>query len=526
MKRKDLPLGVQNFEIMRTGNFVYVDKTKWIYKLLQRNQAFYFMSRPRRFGKSLLVSTFASLFEGKKELFEGLWIAENTDYSWDKHPVVVIDFNGICNRTPEELETDLLDLIDEIFKKHGLSVVQETTSLSRRFRNLITSLYEKYNQPVAILVDEYDKPIISHIGKDEELSSIAKRNRDILKQLFGVLKDYEVEKCLRFVFITGVSKFARVSIFSDLNNLSDLTMLPPYGVLLGYTREELTESFLPYIEELADTHNISVDTCFDKMKTWYNGYRFTKLMDNVYNPFSILSVLINQDFKNYWFETGTPTFLVNLIKENDYPVDSLEYISLDEETFSSYDIDDLRIEALLFQTGYLTITGYDDIFYTLNYPNQEVKASFLKFFYHHMVSIKSSGTKDSFKLLAKYLRLEELEDFVDTVNTILSSITYQQIAKQDEAYFHTVFYLMLSATGVDVLTEVLTSRGRMDMAVFFPDKIYIIELKCNKSAAHGIEQIKKQGYPDRYKADGKRIILGGINFDTDKREIVDWKFEE
>ena len=239
-----------------------------------------------------------------------------------------------------------------------------------------------------------------------------------------------------------------------------------------------------------------------------------------------MCVFANKRFQNYWYETGTPTFLLNLIKSQDYPIPEVEKLELDESSFSTYEIENLRIEALLFQTGYLTIAGHDEYFYTLDYPNQEVKSSFMKNLYDLFTEIKSLRTKNSFKLLAKYLKEEKSEEFISTVNTILESITYHQLAGQDEPFYHTVFYLMLSASGVEVLTELLTSLGRIDIAVFFEDKIYVIELKCNQDAEAAIRQIKEKKYADKYKAHGKRIILIGINFDTEKRELTDWKMEE
>jgi hypothetical protein len=256
---------------------------------------------------------------------------------------------------------------------------------------------------------------------------------------------------------------------------------------------------------------------------WYNGYTFSEEGESVYNPFSILNVFHIKKFKNYWFDTGTPTFLVNLITENNYPIIDIESLLVDEQSFTTYDIDQLKIESLLFQTGYITIKKYDGVLFKLGYPNQEVKQSFIKFLYQRCVEIPDSTTRDTFLLLPKYLKECEYEKFTEIVNQILSSIPYNHIANQDESYYHTVFYLILAASGVEVLTEVLTSQGRIDIAVFFETTIYIVELKCNQSADKAIAQIKNKKYPDKYKNGGKTIKLMGINFDTQKREITDWK---
>lgn len=524
MVPKKLPLGIQDFEKMRTGNYIYVDKTEYIYNLVKSPLSYNFFSRPRRFGKSLLVSTLKCLFEGKRELFEGLWISEHSPYAWEPHPVVKIDLNEIDNSSADSLERDILKQLDELFEEHDLPTTIE--SIPVKFTHLIRALEKKYKQSVAVLIDEYDKPIISHLGKGEKALQIADENRSVLKKLFGVLKGQSVSGILRFVFLTGVSKFARVSVFSDLNNLNDLTMLPKYASLLGYSPDELKENFASHITGLAEELGIPRDACLAKMKFWYNGYRFTQKDEKVYNPFSILNVLDNRIFKNYWFESGTPSFLVNLIKEQNYPVPMLEQLEIRESVITQYDIENLTLEPLLFQTGYLTIKGQIGRLFRLSYPNQEVKNSFTDYLYETMVKTGDSNIKNKFTYLADYLAEERLEDFIETVNIILASITYQQISGKDEAYYHTIFYLMLSASGVEIQTEILTSRGRIDIAVFYPGKIFIIELKCNLSADQAIAQIKKMGYPKKFASEGKRIILMGINFDTAKREAVEWKTEE
>jgi len=524
MAEKFLPVGIQNFQKMRQGNFVYVDKTEYIYQLVRPPQAFYFLSRPRRFGKSLMVSTLDYLFQGRKDLFKGLWIKEHTDWEWKKHPVVTIDFNRINHDSPDNLKISILFKLKQVAKSHQIEI--DSPFISDFFATLILKLDDKYGQPVIVLIDEYDKPIISHLGKGVEELEIAKQNRDILKQFFGVLKEQDVSGALRLVFITGVSKFSRVSIFSDLNNLLDLSMISQYSALLGYSELELERDFNAYIQKLANDLKISYSQCLQNLQIWYNGYRFTKADEKVYNPFSILNVLENKDFRNYWFETGTPSFLVNLIKEKNYPIADIENLKLDEDTFTTFDLERLRLEALLFQTGYITIENYDGIFYMLNYPNQEVKKSFLKYLYSELAGIEDSTLRDSYKIIADQLQKNDLDGFIKTVNAILSSIPYTQIANQDEAYYHTIFYLMLSASGVLVLTEVLTSKGRTDIAVEFSDKVYVIELKCNQNADKAIAQIKEKNYADKYRASGREIYLVGINFDTSVREITDWKTEK
>jgi hypothetical protein len=490
-------------------------------------QAFYFLSRPRRFGKTLLVSTFKALFESKKELFKGLWI-ENSDWPWQPHPVVQIDFNGIKASEAKLLERSLSLELDRIAKSHDLALTADL--LANKFVELCLAMHAKYRQEIVVLIDEYDKPIITHLGHGEAGLQAAKQNRAVLKEFFGVLKQAEVSAVLRFVFITGVSKFSQVSIFSDLNNLEDLSTHADYAELLGYTEDELANYFKGYIARLARENGLSEESCWGDLKTWYNGYRFSRKDTKVYNPFSVLNVLKSRSFKNYWFESGTPSMLVNLIKEKNYPILDLENLQVRETTFSTYDLENLKLDALLFQTGYVTIHDCDAALFRLGYPNQEVKTAFLSFLYDNLVEIVNTGVKEQFSRLHQYLAEEALAQFIETVNAILASIPYTQISGQaapagNEQYYHTAFYLMVAASGALVLTEPLSSLGRMDIAVEFKDKVYVIELKCNQSADAAIRQIREKRYHEKYLQSGRRIHLLGINFSTAERRIVDWRME-
>jgi hypothetical protein len=521
MARKKLPIGIQSFETMIEKNHVYVDKTAYIYRLVEEGM-FYFLSRPRRFGKSLLVSTLKALFEGRKELFKGLWI-ENSDWPWQPHPVVAIDFNGVDATNVTLLEKSLASSLNLSARLHGLTLHEEI--LTRKFVELFVVLHDKYQRPAVVLIDEYDKPIVTHLGKGEAGLQAARENRETLKKFFGVLKEIEVSERLRFVFITGISKFSRVSIFSELNNLQDLTMHADYADLAGYTQTELESCFGERIAEFARRRQTTPEQILLLLRSWYNGHRFTKQALQVYNPFSILNVLSEYDFKNFWFETATPSFLVNLIKERDYPIPNLENLQVQEMAFSTYELENLQLEALLFQTGYLTIQDYDGIFYRLGYPNQEVKTAFLDYLYHSLVAISNTTLKAQYKRLHQYLAQEDLEQFIETANAILSAIPYPQIGGQDEPYYHTVFYLMLSASGVLVHTQPLSSHGRVDIAVEFKDKVYVVELKCNQSAAEALRQIRQKRYGEKYAQSGRKILLLGINFDTHERTIKDWRLE-
>jgi hypothetical protein len=524
---KFLPLSVNDFPQMITGNFVYVDKTRYVYEMARVPQAYYFLSRPRRFGKSLLVSTLGALFEGRKELFEGLWIA-NSDWQWQKHPVVEIDFNGIKVTDADSLEKSLLLTLDRIAKAHGIKLTSDL--LANKFVELLLELSAHYQERVVVLIDEYDKPIITHLGEGEAGLQRAKQNRSVLKEFFGVLKETDVSAVLRFVFFTGVSKFSKVSIFSDLNNLQDLTMHEAYAGLLGYTQEELETCFGDRLKAFAHVEQTAVSEILSQLKDWYNGYRFTIEELEVYNPYSIIHALSQKRFKNFWFETATPSFLVNLIKEKNYPLSQIESMEVHELAFSTYELENLAVEALLFQTGYTTIHDYDGSLFRLGYPNLEVKTSFLTYIYHNWVEIADTTLKAQFSRLHQYLAHDDLEQFIATTNAILSAIPYTQIHGQptpegNEQFYHTVFYLMVAASGVLVHSEVLTSRGRMDLAVEFKDKVFIIELKCNQSAEQALRQIREKRYHEKYLQSGRKIYLLGINFNTAERAVTDWRLE-
>lgn len=516
-KCKNLPIGNASFEVLRQDDQLYVDKTGYIFKMATEGM-YYFMSRPRRFGKSLTISTLRCLFQGKKELFDGLWIAESGKWEWKEHPVILIDFNEITHDTPDNLK---LSLAESLKNSAGENDIQLSSSLLKgQFKELILSLYQKTGMPVVILIDEYDKPLIDHLGKDHASLETAKANRDILKYFFGVIKHGDVARALRFVFITGVSKFTRASIFSELNNLDDITMNRHYAQMLGYTQSELETFFACHIKQFAKECCRSPEQVMEDLKNYYNGYRFSEKDVRVYNPFSVLKSLSEQSFKNYWFETGTPTFLVNLLRKNNWYPPKIEDMRATELVFSMYDLDDLKPEALLFQTGYITIKDVGKHSYTFGYPNQEVKISFIESLFHDYT--KGLSDRSRFTLLAEYLAAEDLSAFIETMTAIFASIPYTLESKRDEAYFHTVFYLMVCASGVDAESEVLNCEGRVDLLIKFPDKCYIIEFKCNQSAQAGIRQIRDKGYAVSYKQSGKKLILMGINFDTGKRNISEW----
>ncbi len=516
----ELSIGDSSFESIRRSKLLYVDKTRHIYEMVKKGK-YYFLSRPRRFGKSLMVSTLKCLFQGKKELFDGLWIAKHGDWGWKEHPVVAIDFNGVPHQHPDTL-TDALSLVlKQTAKRFEVSI--ETQFVETQFQELILALESKFGQGVVVLVDEYDKPIISHLGKGREALEIAKNNREIMKYFFGVLKGVNVVPCLRFVFFTGVSKFSRVSIFSELNNLNDITMHRRYADMLGYTQPEVETCFADYVREFAEARGWTPESVIEGLKDYYNGYRFSEKDVKMYNPFSVLNALEEQDFKAYWFETGTPAFLVDLIRENHWHPPKIEDMIATPAMFSTYDLDDLKPEALLFQTGYVTIKSVHQGYFTFDYPNREVKIAFLETLFHSYA--KQLSERSRFVKLAEELLKEDLAAFIETVSAIFSSIPYELETKRDEAYFHTVFYLMVCASGVTARSQVMSSKGRIDLVMEFPELVYIIEFKCNQSATAAMKQIREKGYADMFRQTGKKIVLMGINFDSENRNVAEWLAE-
>ena len=364
---KKLPIGIQSFEDIITEDYIYVDKTEYIYKLITEGKV-YFLSRPRRFGKSLLISTLENIFKGKKELFKGLYIYDKID--WKEYPVIKIDLSILYYKTPQDLEKKLLKSVKAIGNKNRLNI--KSDNYKEGFQELIEKLSKKGK--VVVLIDEYDKPIIDFITEPE----INKQNRDILKNFYGILKG--MDEYLKFVFITGVSKFSRTSIFSELNNLNDITIDERYNSILGYKKEDINKYFNEYVNKLSNKFNEGKDEILKKIELWYNGYNWSG-NETLYNPFSILNLFDHLEFRNYWFETGTPTFLINLMKERNYPLPKIENLILPETNFGVYEVERIGLEAILFQTGYLTIkdTVLDGVkkYYKLYYPNLEVKDSLL-----------------------------------------------------------------------------------------------------------------------------------------------------
>ncbi len=518
---KKLPAGESSFSEIRQGDWLYIDKTEVIHKLLQEGK-FYFLSRPRRFGKSLTVSTLKAIFEGRKDLFEGLWIYDQLDWQ-EKYPVILLSFNGIDYKT-HGLEKALTLELDKVAAGYELQL--EGTSSKDKFKELIERLSEREN--VVILIDEYDKPINDFLHEFGQ----ADQNRGILGNFFGVLKDAALVDHIRFVFLTGVSKFSKVTLFSELNNLTDLTLHPGFSTLLGITQQELETYFAEHIEAMCAATRVTKSELLRKIRHWYNGYTWDG-ENFVYNPFSMIHLFHRKKFSNYWFQSGTTSWLVkNLyLKQTDLP--GLENMVVGPEFFEKFDIANIDFITLLYQTGYLTIKSIevadDDEWYTLNYPNHEVRNSLLKNLFEEYAHIETSKLGETMRRLDGTLRENDLPAFIEHFKTIFADISnrmLRQYVQQNslqlwEAYYQTVVYIALNLTGSRIASEVQTNKGYIDAVVETDKYVNIMEFKVGK-AKDAMQQIKDKGYFEKFLGKGKIIQLLGIGFDPEERNIGDW----
>ncbi|MEM7132371.1 MAG: ATP-binding protein [Chloroflexota bacterium] len=506
-----LPIGIQTFSEIIEDDYLYIDKTKPIYQLLTSGK-YFFLSRPRRSGKSLTLSTIKSVYMGQRELFTGLWIENQWD--WNKvHPVIHISFSGIGYQT-QGLEGAIeaeLRLIAEEF-----NVLLTQIGIDRLFAELIRKLSAKGK--VVLLIDEYDKPIIDYL--DDVKQAIA--HRKILKIFYSVIKDSD--PYIEFLLITGVSKFSKVSVFSDLNNLTDITLHRRYAALTGYTQDEIESYFGATIADLASERGQDYTDLIDNIRLQYNGYSWDGLI-SVYNPFSFMSFIDSGEFRNFWFETGTPSFLLTLLKEE--WLYELNNMTVGEETFSSYDIERLQAIPILFQTGYLTIKEKHNFgLYTLDYPNAEVKESLLSYIIADLRKGQAALTRPMVFQLYEAFYANDMERLIDLIKGIFANIPSHIFIKEAEAYYHSLIYLVFFYLGQYAQSEVNTNRGRLDCLVQTPTHIYILEFKLDKSADEALQQIKDKGYADKYTADPRPKVLLGINFSSKQKTVEGWKMME
>jgi len=512
---KPLPIGIQTFRKIVEGGYLYVDKTPLIYNLIRNASGVYFLSRPRRFGKSLLISTLEEIFLGNKELFQGLWLY-GSDYIWQAHPIIRIDFSLERVQNATQMEEVIGHYLEEIAWSYNLALIEG--SYQRQFRWLIQQLAQQ--ERVVILIDEYDYPIIDNI----ENPTIAAEVRDVLKGFYTVIK--ALDRYIRFVFLTGISKFSRIGVFSGLNNLEDISMDRRYTALPGITQGELESEFAQHLDHFAKHEATDKQSLLAKIREWYNGFKFSEEGHPVYNPFSLLLLFERFTFRNYWFETGSPTFLMKLLRDRNYDIQQLQRLQVSEIEMSTYEIDQLQLIPLLFQTGYLTIKEYDaeQRLYTLYFPNYEVEDAFLVWLLNTFSYVRQGLQESHLWQLVDALKNDDLTKFFDVLKLFFAQNPYGLQINQ-ERYYQSIFYIIFTLLGLRLDAERQTNRGRIDAVIELPHAIYLFEFKLDGSAAAALQQIRDTGYAEAYRGHGKALQLVGANFSTANRAVTDWEVE-
>lgn len=510
---QNLPLGLQDFRKIIENDFKYIDKTRYIYEMC-RNSGAYFLSRPRRFGKSITLAVLQELYLGSQELFKGLWIADKWDWS-RKHPVIRISFSALGFQE-NGLQASLSFALDELIREHQIRAIQG--NISNKFAHLIKQLAKK--SKVVVLIDEYDAPIINYIGKAIDK---AYENRELLKSFYTVLKD--LDSHLQLVFITGVSKFSKVGIFSGMNNLTDLSMHPQYATMLGYTQQELESNFAEELSGSSQKLALSNPELLDKLRWWYNGYRFEEDAETVYNPVSINNFFNQNKFENFWFETGTPSFLINLLKQEG--IFSFTNDPQPKQSFDTFELENLNVYGLLYQTGYLTIKSRNPFgLYELDYPNHEVEHAMNGYLFEAFSGLRhSEGLPLVFKI-ETLLRKQQLEQVMRILQGMFKDIPYQLHEHYPEKFFHAAIHLLFTYMGLSVHSEVCMADGRADAVVETPTHIYLFEFKLDQSADVALNQIRKKEYYQAFWQKGKPVMGVGVNFSSQTKNIQDWKVEE
>lgn len=508
------PIGIQNFGEIRRDGYVYVDKTALIYKMADEGK-YYFLSRPRRFGKSLLLSTMEAYFSGEKELFKGLAI-EQMESDWTKHPILHLDLNTERYDTAEALYNKLNLALSNWERICGSNPNER--SLGSRFEGVIQRTSELAGKRVVILVDEYDKPMLQAIGND----ALQDEYRNILKAFYGALKS--CDRYIRFAFLTGVTKFGKVSVFSDLNNLIDISVLPQYADICGITEQELHEQLDEGVTSLAETNGETKEACYAHLKSSYDGYHFYPNSQGLYNPFSLLNTLAYKVYNDYWFETGTPSFLVHQLQKTNYRLDNMTEEKLTSDTLNTIDTLDENPLPLLYQSGYLTIKGYDTEFKTfqLGFPNREVRDGFVKYLVPFYMPKRDDKTTFDISNFVAEIRNGDIQGFMHRLEAFFDNGDYALMGNK-ELYFHNAMYVFFTLLGLYVEVERHTTNGRMDILVQTKEYIYIFELKIDQSGEIALKQIKDKGYALPFAHDPRRLFKIGINFSTEKRCIDDWK---
>ena len=515
---RKLPIGIQTFEKIRNEGYLYVDKTGMVWNLVSTGVA-YFLSRPRRFGKSLLLSTFEAYFEGRKDLFKGLAI-EQLEEKWEKHPVLHLDLNARKYERPEDLIAMLNQYLEKWEAKFGNE--KKDRAPEERFEYIIQRAYEQTGKGVVVLVDEYDKPLLQCLHNEELLEAY----RTTLKAFYGVLKS--ADKYLRFAFLTGVTKFSQVSVFSDLNQLNDISLDYDSGTLCGITHEELVGTFSPEIEMLAKANGLSKEEAIVEMTRQYDGYHFHPYADGVYNPFSVLNSFYKREFGDYWFQTGTPTFLVKSLLRSDYDLRTLiDGVETPAINFTEYRADANNPIPLIYQSGYLTIKGYDKEFkiYNLGFPNDEVRYGFLNFLIPYYTPVTDDKKGFYIGRFVQDLRNGEVDAFMQRFEAFFADFPYE-LNDKTERHYQVVVYLIFKLMGQFTQVEVRSAKGRADAIVQTPKYIYVFEFKLNGTAEDALQQINDKGYAAPFQADGCQVVKIGVEFSAEARNVSRWLVDD
>lgn len=515
---RKLPIGIQTFEDIRNDGYLYVDKTALMWTIANIGKPF-FLSRPRRFGKSLLISTFEAYFKGRRELFTGLAV-EELEKKWEEHPVLHLDLNARKYTTPADLDAILNQHLERWEAVYGEE--KRDRASEERFAYVIRRASEQTGKGVVVLVDEYDKPLLQAIQNEPLLESY----RSTLKAFYGVLKS--ADRYLRFAFLTGVTKFSQVSVFSDLNQLNDISMNYDFSTLCGITHEELLSNFEPELMALARANGMNVKEVVDAMTRQYDGYHFHPNGEGVFNPFSVLNAFFSKEFGNYWFQTGTPTFLVELLKESDYDLRLLmDGIETAASAFTEYRADRKNPIPLIYQSGYLTIKEYDREFglYRLGFPNDEVRYGFLNFLVPFYTAVTDEERSFYVGKFVQELRSGDVDAFMRRFEAFFADFPYE-LNDRTERHYQVVIYLIFKLMGQFTQAEVHSSRGRADAVVKTPKFVYVFEFKLKGTAGQALQQIEEKGYTLPYVAEGRQVIKVGVEFSAEKRNVERWMVEE
>ena len=516
MSTKIYPIGIQNFEKIRNDGYLYIDKTALMYQMVKTG-SYYFLSRPRRFGKSLLISTLEAYFQGKKELFTGLAV-ERLEKDWIKYPILHLDLNIEKYDTPESLDNILEKSLTAWEKLYGAEPSERSSSL--RFAGIIERACKQAGQRVVILVDEYDKPMLQAIGNEK----LQKQFRDTLKPFYGALKT--MDGYIKFAFLTGVTKFGKVSVFSDLNNLDDISMRKDYVEICGVSDQELHENLDIELHEFAETQGLSYDKLCTKLKEYYDGYHFTHNSIGIYNPFSLLNAFKYKEFGSYWFETGTPTYLVKLLKKHHYDLERMAHEETDAQVLNSIDSESTNPIPVIYQSGYLTIKGYDERFgiYRLGFPNREVEEGFIRFLLPFYANVNKVESPFEVQKFVREVETGDYDSFFHRLQSFFADTTYEVIREQ-ELHYENVLFIVFKLVGFYTKVEYHTNNGRVDLILQTDKFIYIMEFKLNGTAEEALQQINNKRYALPFEADGRKLFKIGINFSEKTRNIEKWVVE-